>query len=207
MDEPKKPRRPSWWRSPKPLVFALCLVPLVWIVYELVTNQLGANPPQTLLQLLGLWGLRFLLIGLAITPLRRFTGWNALIRYRRMLGLFAFFYVTLHFSAYLLLDQSLDWAAIIKDILKRPFILVGVLAWLLLIPLAATSTAGMQRRLGGRNWRRLHQAVYVVAMLAPLHYLMLVKSWPLQPVAYAALAVALLAVRGIFRLQRSRATS
>ena len=154
----------------KPLVFLLCLLPLAWLAYGAVANQLGANPAEALIRGLGDWALRFLCIALAVTPVRIHTRTPQLARYRRMLGLFVAFYASLHLVAYAWLDMGLDVADIGRDILKRPFILVGFTAWLLLVPLALTSTNGMVRRLGGKAWRALHRLVYVVAPLALLHF-------------------------------------
>ena len=154
----------------KPLVFLLCLLPLAWLVYGAVANQLGANPAEALIRGLGDWALRFLCIALAVTPVRIHTRTPQLARYRRMLGLFVAFYASLHLVAYAWLDMGLDVAGIGRDILKRPFILVGFTAWLLLVPLALTSTNGMVRRLGGKAWRALHRLVYLVAPLALLHF-------------------------------------
>ena len=154
----------------KPLVFLLCLLPLAWLVYGAVSNQLGANPAEALIRGLGDWALRFLCIALAVTPVRIHTRTPQLARYRRMLGLFVAFYASLHLVAYAWLDMGLDVADIGRDILKRPFILVGFAAWLLLVPLALTSTNGAVRRLGGKAWRALHRLVYVVAPLALLHF-------------------------------------
>ncbi|WP_448253717.1 sulfite oxidase heme-binding subunit YedZ [Ottowia oryzae] len=154
----------------KPLVFLLCLLPLAWLVYGAVANQLGANPAEALIRGLGDWALRFLCIALAVTPVRIHTRTPQLARYRRMLGLFVAFYASLHLVAYAWLDMGLDVADIGRDILKRPFILVGFTAWLLLVPLALTSTNGMVRRLGGKAWRALHRLVYLVAPLALLHF-------------------------------------
>lgn len=154
----------------KPLVFLLCLLPLAWLVYGAVANQLGANPAEALIRGLGDWALRFLCVALAVTPVRIHTRTPQLARYRRMLGLFVAFYASLHLVAYAWLDMGLDVADIGRDILKRPFILVGFTAWLLLVPLALTSTNGMVRRLGGKAWRALHRLVYLVAPLALLHF-------------------------------------
>ena len=154
----------------KPLVFLLCLLPLAWLVYGAVANQLGANPAEALIRGLGDWALRFLCIALAVTPVRIHTRTPQLARYRRMLGLFVAFYASLHLVAYAWLDMGLDVADIARDILKRPFILVGFAAWLLLVPLALTSTNGAVRRLGGKAWRALHRLVYIVAPLALLHF-------------------------------------
>ena len=154
----------------KPLVFVLCLLPFAWLVYGAAANQLGANPAEALIRGLGDWTLRFLCLVLAVTPVRIHTHTPQLARYRRMLGLFVFFYASLHLLAYGWLDMGLDVAEIGRDILKRPFILVGFSVWLLLLPLALTSTNGMVRRMGGKAWRALHRLVYVVAPLALLHF-------------------------------------
>ncbi len=189
----------------KPVLFVLCLVPLAWLVWDGVTNNLGANPVETVRRYTGDWTLRFLLIALTVTPLRRLTGWHVVIRLRRMLGLFAFFYACLHFVSYIWLDQFFMWDAIIEDILDRPYITVGVAAFLLLIPLAATSTNGMVRRLGGRRWQRLHQLVYVIAVLGVIHFLWLVKSDISEPVIYGAILALLLGFRLFWHLRgRSR---
>ena len=154
----------------KPLVSALCLLPFAWLVYGAATDQLGANPAEALIRGLGDWSLRFLCLVLAVTPLRIHTRTPQLARYRRMLGLFMFFYVCLHLLAYGWLDMGLDVEEIGRDILKRPFILVGFTAWQLLVPLALTSTNGAVRRLGGKAWLALHRLVYVVVPLALLHF-------------------------------------
>ncbi|MBS1248383.1 MAG: ferric reductase domain protein transrane component domain, partial [Proteobacteria bacterium] len=142
----------------------------------------------------GDWSLRFLLLTLAVTPLRRLTGWNGLQRFRRLLGLFAFFYVSLHFGVYLVFDQFFDWRAIVADIAKRPYITVGFAGWLLLIPLAVTSTGGMMKRLG-RNWQGLHRLVYLIGALGVLHYLWLVKADLSEPLLYAGILALLLSYR------------
>ncbi|TDJ67656.1 MAG: sulfoxide reductase heme-binding subunit YedZ [Proteobacteria bacterium] len=189
----------------KPVLFVLCLVPLAWLVWDGVTNNLGANPVETVRRYTGDWTLRFLFIALTVTPLRRLTGWHVVIRLRRMLGLFAFFYACLHFVSYIWLDQFFMWDAIIEDILDRPYITVGVASFLLLIPLAVTSTNGMVRRLGGRRWQRLHQLVYVIAVLGVIHFLWLVKSDISEPVIYGAILALLLGFRLFWHLRgRSR---
>ena len=154
----------------KPLVFLLCLLPLAWLVWGAATDQLGANPAEALIRGLGDWTLRFLCLALAVTPLRLHTRTPQLARYRRMLGLFVFFYACLHLLAYGWLDMGLQVADIGRDILKRPFILVGFACWLLLLPLALTSTNRAVRALGGRAWQTLHRLVYLVAGLALLHF-------------------------------------
>jgi len=157
-------------RWAKPLAFALCLLPLMWLLYLVVQDQLGANPQEALIRATGDWALRFLVIVLAVTPLRELSGLSALARYRRMLGLFMYFYALLHFLSYSGFDMGFDVADIFNDIVKRPFILVGSLALLLLTPLAATSLNAAIRALGARRWQRLHRLVYAVAGLAILHF-------------------------------------
>ena len=157
-------------RWAKPLVFALCLLPLSWLLYRVVQDQLGANPQEALIRATGDWALRFLVIVLAVTPLRELSGLSALARYRRMLGVFMYFYALLHFLSYSGFDMGFDVADIFNDIVKRPFILVGSLALLLLTPLAATSFNAAVRALGAKRWQRLHRLVYAVAGLAILHF-------------------------------------
>ena len=178
----------------KPLVFLLCLLPFALLAKGAVQGDLGANPLERVTDVTGEWGLYFLLITLTLSPLRRLSGWAAVLRFRRMLGLFAFFYISLHLLTWVWLDQELRWGNMVADIAKRPYITVGFLAWLLLVPLAATSTRGMMRRLG-RRWKSLHQAIYVVATLGVLHYLWLVKADILEPVILGLVLVALLVVR------------
>jgi sulfoxide reductase heme-binding subunit YedZ len=157
-------------RWAKPLVFALCLLPLSWLLYRVVQDQLGANPQEALIRATGDWALRFLVIVLAVTPLRELSGLSALARYRRMLGVFMYFYALLHFLSYSGFDMGFDVADIFNDIVKRPFILVGSLALLLLTLLAATSFNAAIRALGAKRWQRLHRLVYAVAGLAILHF-------------------------------------
>jgi sulfoxide reductase heme-binding subunit YedZ len=158
-------------RAAKPLVFALCLIPLALLVWGAVMNTLGANPAEALLRGTGLWSLRMLCLVLLVTPLRKASGWAALARWRRMLGLFMFFYASLHFLAYAWLDMGFDLNAIVRDLPKRPFALVGFIAYLALIPLAATSFNRAIRWLGAPRWQRLHKLVYAIALLALLHFL------------------------------------
>jgi sulfoxide reductase heme-binding subunit YedZ len=187
------------------LVFAASLAPLVYLSLGAWQGSLGANPIEAITRSTGVWTLRFLLITLAVTPLRRLTGWNDVVRLRRMLGLFAFFYGSLHLTTYVWLDQFFDWAAIAKDVVKRPFITAGFSAYVLLVPLAITSTAGMIRRLGGRNWRRLHRLAYVAAALGVVHYWWLVKLDTRPPRNYAVLLAGLLLVR-LVAFSRGRAS-
>ena len=187
------------------MVFLVCLLPLVFLLlraFEMAGFGLGANPIEELLHELGRWGLKFLLLGLSITPLRRWTGWNWLLRFRRMLGLFAFFYIVLHFLTYAILDQGLDIAAIIEDIIKRPYITLGMTGLLLLIPLAITSTKGMMRRLGKR-WQKLHRLVYVIAIAGVWHFYWQVKLDTLDASLYALVLTVLLATR-IFYSRKPR---
>jgi methionine sulfoxide reductase heme-binding subunit len=154
----------------KPALFTACLLPLAWLVYGAVANRLGANPAEALIRSTGDWTLRFLCLVLAVTPLRQWTKQPALARFRRMLGLFVFFYAVLHFLAYAWLDMGLDLATIVRDIPKRPFALVGFLALLLLVPLAATSFNRAIKALGAPRWQALHRLVYAIALLALLHF-------------------------------------
>lgn len=191
----------------KILLFALCLLPLAWLVagfcadvllvnpLGLPDEVLGANPIETVIRDLGDWALRFLLVTLTVTPLRKLTGLHWLVRLRRMLGLFAFCYALLHFNIYLGLDQSYDWAEIAKDIIKRPFITIGMLTFVLMIPLALTSNNAAIKALGGKAWQRLHQLVYPLAICAVLHYWWLVKLDTTQPAIYAGVLSILLMVR------------
>ena len=181
----------------KPLVFVLCLLPLAWLVFGAINDQLGANPAEALIRSLGDWTLRFLCLTLAVTPLRVRTRTPQLARYRRMLGLFTFFYACLHLLAYGWLDMGLDMADIGRDILKRPFILVGFACWLLLLPLAATSFNRAVRWLGGRQWQALHRLAYVIAPLALLHFFWMKsgKNDFAEVAVYAAIVAVLLLAR------------
>ncbi len=190
---PVSPRRAS--TLIKPLVFLVCLGPVGWLTYGAFTDALGANPISEITNETGVWTLRFLAITLAITPLRKLTKWNVLIRYRRMFGLFAFFYGCLHFTTYVWLDQFFALDEIVKDVAKRPYITVGFTAFVLMIPLAWTSTAGWIRRLGGKRWNLLHRLIYVSAVLGVIHYLWLVKADTIRPVRYGLIIGGLLVAR------------
>ncbi len=183
----------------KAVLFLACLLPLAHLVYGIFTDNLGANPIEAVIRGLGDWALRMLLLTLTVTPLRRISGWHWLLRLRRMLGLFVFFYALLHVVCYIWVDQFFDWAAILADILKRPFITVGFTAFVLLIPLAATSNNAMIRRLGGRRWQSLHRAVYAISILAVVHYWWMVKIDITQPALYAAILTLLLGSRLYWR--------
>ncbi len=182
-------------------IFLMCLVPVVWLAWAAVQGRLGANPISVITKETGTWALRFVVLTLAVTPLRRLAGWNVLVRYRRILGLFAFFYGTLHFVTYIWLDQFFDTASIVKDVIKRPFITVGFTAFVLMVPLALTSTTGWIRRLGGKRWQTLHRLVYATAVLGVVHYWWLVKAAISRPLTYGAIVATLLATRVAFRLK------
>ena len=154
----------------KPLLFVLCLLPACWLFYGAFTGGLGANPAEAMIRGLGDWTLRFLCLVLLVTPLRVHTGWVVLARWRRLIGLYVFFYASLHLLAYAWLDMGLEPAEIVADVIKRPFITVGMVCWLLLLPLAATSFNRAIKALGARRWQVLHRAVYAVAVLAVLHF-------------------------------------
>ncbi len=188
-------------RWAKALLFALCLAPLALLGLRGLNQKLGANPIEFITHATGEWTLRLLLITLTITPLRKLAGLPELIRFRRMVGLFAFFYGSLHLSTYLWLDKFFDWQEILKDVAKRRFITVGFLAFVLMLPLAATSPAASIRWLGGARWRRLHQLVYVSAVAGVIHYYWLVKSDIRGPLFYAAIAAVLLAYRLVVKLR------
>lgn len=189
----------------KPIVFLTCLVPFAIIAARVfgVYGALGANPIEEVMDWLGNWGLRFIMIALAVTPLRKITGWNWLIRFRRMLGLFAFFYILMHFATWFVLDRELYLGDIAEDIAKRPFITLGMVALILLIAMAVTSTNGMRRRLGKR-WDNIHKGVYVVGVLGVWHYWWQVKSDITEPLIYAVILAALLAYRVYSRYGHKR---
>ena len=184
----------------KPILFVLCLVPFGQLAYGAYTGDLGVNPIEFITRFTGSWSLIILISSLAVTPLRRITGWNELIKFRRMLGLFAFFYALLHFSTYLVLDHFFDFAAIGKDILKRPYVTAGFIGFVVMIPLAVTSTAGMIRRLGKR-WQQLHRLVYVAAIAGVIHFYWLVKADISRPAQYGAVLALLLGFRLFVKLR------
>jgi len=189
------------------VVFVLVSLPAAALLWGLFTGGLGVNPVETITKQTGIWTLRLVVATLAVTPLRWATGWNGAIRLRRMLGLFAFFYGTLHFSTYLVLDQFFALDLIVKDVKERPFITAGFTAFVLMIPLALTSTAGMIRRLGGRTWNRLHRLVYVTAVCGVLHYAWLAKVEIPAPFVYGAIVAGLLGIRVWRWSRRSRVVS
>ncbi len=204
----------------KPVVFVASLGPLFWLVWAGLTGNLSANPLSDLTNETGIWALRFICISLAVTPLRRLSGWNGAIKFRRMMGLFAFFYASLHFLTYVIVDRfaGLDfpngiasWTTVVNlgkavwdDVYKRPFITIGFTALVSMVPLAVTSTAGMIRRLGGKRWNRLHKIVYGTAVLAVIHYLWLVKADTRRPLTYGAVVAVLLGLRVMWSRQKAR---
>ena len=189
----------------KAAVFAACLVPAAWLTYRaLVTGDLGVNPVETLTHQTGQWALRLLLVTLAVTPARRFTGWNRLITFRRMLGLFAFFYAILHLSVWVVFDHYFTLQTMLADVAKRPFITAGSVALLTMLPLALTSTAWSIRRLGKR-WQALHRLIYVSAAAAVLHFIWKEKVIINETLIYTAILAVLLGIRVVFALRKRAA--
>ena len=193
------PARHAWSRY---LLYAVGLVPAAATFYLGVIDQLGPEPIKALEHSLGLWSLRFLVASLCVTPLRDLLGVR-LIAHRRMLGLLVFYYALFHLLTWLVLDQGFAWNAIVKDIIKRPYITIGMLAFAILVPLAVSSNATMIRRLGGAAWQRLHRWVYLAAALAAVHFIMVVKAWPPEPLIYAAIVAALLLYRFVVARRRA----
>ncbi|CAN5878600.1 protein-methionine-sulfoxide reductase heme-binding subunit MsrQ [soil metagenome] len=189
----------------KPAVFVAALAPFAWLVFRALTDRLSVNPIEDLTLTTGIWALRMLVLTLAITPLRRLTGWNRLVQYRRMLGLFAFFYAALHLTVYFL-DQGFALKFILADIAKRPFITMGMIALSLMVPLAITSTKGWIRRLG-KKWQLLHRLIYISGIAAVIHYLWKVKITSGSPVYYAAIVGALLASRLFWAVRQNQKKS
>lgn len=184
----------------------LCCAPLAWLVYLTFTDGLGANPAEALLRSLGDWAIRFICLALAVTPLRQWLQWRALAQYRRMLGLYAFAYASLHWLAYVVFDMGVDWQAILADLAARPFILVGTLAWLILLVLAVTSIPALIRRIGGKRWQWLHRSVYAAAALAVLHFwwMRAGKNNFGEVWLYGSIIAVLLLARVVFQIQKSR---
>jgi sulfoxide reductase heme-binding subunit YedZ len=192
-------------RVAKVLLFTAALIPVTWLAWGMLTGNLGVNPAETIQLQTGRWALKFLLLTLAVTPVRRIFHWNVVIQYRRMFGLFAFFYACLHFASYVVLDQYFDVDAMMADVIKRPFITVGFAAFVLMIPLALTSTKGWIRRLGKR-WQTLHRLIYVSGICAVVHFIWKGKVIVGDPVFYAAILTLLLGFR-IVRQARQRMSS
>ncbi len=192
----------------KAALFIASLYPLLRLSWFAFSDQLGANPIELITRSLGTWTLVFLLITLTITPLRKLSGWTWLIKLRRMAGLFAFFYATLHFITYIWLDQFFDLSTMYKDVIKRPFITIGFAAFVLLIPLALTSTNAMMKKMGGKNWQLLHRLVYTIALFGVLHYWWLVKKDLTQPIIYSSVLAVLLGYRlWVWQSKKKLATS
>lgn len=208
----KKRRDPMIWII-KPVVWALCLAPLSWLGWLVADafffggRGLSANPVEFINLYLGDWAIRILLVSLAVTPVKILTGWKQVIRLRRLLGLFAFFYVALHIANYVILDQFFDWLAIWNDILKRWYITVGMIGLLCLIPLAITSTKGWIKRIGGKNWNKLHKLVYIAGAAACLHFFMMRKGIQLEPIIYSGIFLGLMIVRMIEPIKQKRRKS
>jgi sulfoxide reductase heme-binding subunit YedZ len=201
---------PRWMR---PVVFVVCLIPAAWVIAAIAsdffqgTRLLGSNPIKEAEHFTGRWVLRFLMVTLAVTPIRQTLGWNWLQRYRRMLGLFAFAYATLHLSIYFFLDLELAWGDLAADIVKRPYITIGMAAFVLLVPLAVTSTAKMVRRLGGKRWAALHRLIYVIVVLGTIHFWMAVKRDITDPLIFAAIFAFLLGYRVVQSRRRTLAAA
>ncbi|MCI0653010.1 MAG: sulfoxide reductase heme-binding subunit YedZ [Methylococcaceae bacterium] len=191
------------WLFAKISVFSICLLPFLFLFHDAVNETLGPDPIETLHFRTGDWTLRFLLITLTLTPLKLLFNWKFQLRFRRMLGLFAFFYASLHFCVYFVLDLSLSWTQIVEEVPQNPYVLVGLSAYILLIPLAATSTRTMVQRLG-RNWKKLHRLVYAAACLGVFHFLWLVKADLTEPSIYALILGILLGIRIFDRVRKQR---
>lgn len=202
---PARRPRPLAQRIGTPIVVALSTLPLLYIAWAAWADRLGANPIREIVIETGLWTLRFLALSLAVTPLRRFTGWSEIARQRRTLGLVTFGYACVHLLCYAGLDQAFDWGDITHDVLKHRYTFVGMTTWLLLLPLALTSTKNSIRRLGGRRWNALHRLVYVAAVTGTVHYLWAVKKDTTRPLLYLFLFAALLGIRLAWWTSRRRA--
>ena len=192
----------KWLSAGKSLVFLAALIPLAKLAWLGLHDGLGANPIEKITRTTGYWTLTFLMITLAATPLRTVSGWTWPIRWRRMLGLFAFFYASLHFLTYLVLDQFFDWPAIVKDIAKRPYITLGFPAFVMLIPLAVTSTNKMVQRLGARRWKNLHKLIYIIGIAGVVHFWWLVKKDITEPVQFAVVLTVLLGFRVVKAMRK-----
>lgn len=194
----------GWLRRVSPnWLYLAAVLPILWLVWQLNTGALGAEPVKRIEHALGLWGLQMMVAGLCVTPLRRWAGVN-LLRFRRTIGLIAFAYVSLHLATWVFLDLQLRWAEIWADIVKRPYITMGMAGFALMVPLALTSNAASIRRLGASAWQKLHRLTYLAAVAGGIHYIWLVKSWPLEPILYLGAILALLGVRIVWALKQRR---
>lgn len=196
-----------WFRIFKAVVFVLAALPAVWLAVDAFRGNLTADPIEEITHRTGWWTITLLMVTLSVTPIRRFTGWNSLVKVRRMLGLYAFFYASLHLLAYVVLDLFFAFDILFEDVAKRPYITVGFTAFMMLVPLAVTSTAGWVKRLGSKRWQRLHQLVYVAAALGVLHFLWLVKADVRQPAIYGLVLVGLLGWRVVAGRLTARKTA
>ena len=197
-----KPVSPATLRWLKSLLFFLALIPIANLVYGVMTASIAGDPVETMTEVTGQWALRFLLLTLSITPLRKLLKITDLIKFRRMLGLFAFFYAVCHLNVYIVFDQFFDWPEIWRDTVEKKFVFAGMLAVILMIPLAITSTNGWIKRLGGKRWQRLHQLVYIISIAAVVHFIWLVKADLTQPLIYALILVFLLGFRVFHKIRK-----
>ena len=190
-----RPVSPATLRWLKSLLFVICLLPVANLAYGVLTSSISGDPVETMTEVTGQWGLRFLLLTLSITPLRKILKLADLVKFRRMLGLFAFFYAFCHLNVYIVFDQFFDWPEIWRDTVEKKFVFAGMLAIILMIPLAITSTNGWIKRLGGKRWQRLHRLVYIIAIAAVVHFIWLVKADLTQPLIYTLILIFLLGFR------------
>ncbi len=179
----------------KPIIWALCLLPLAWLGWLIVNQDLTANPAEFMNRYLGEWAIRILWVALAVTPVKILTGWKQVLLFRRLIGLFAFFYGVLHVTSYVAIDQYFDWIAIWDDIIKRIYITIGMSSFLIMTTLAITSSSWMIKRLGGRTWTKLHRGVYLAGTLAVIHFIMMRKGFQIEPLIYAVILASLLCIR------------
>ena len=207
MKKPSAAQQRLWVKRSKPAVFILCLIPLALLAYDVYAGNLSADPVEDFTNVTGTWGLRILIITLAITPLRIITGFNALTQLRRMLGVYAFAYVFLHLATYVVIDQYFDFNQIVADVVERYYILFGMLAFALMIPLAVTSFNKMVKLLGGKRWIKLHQLVYIIAPLGILHFFLQVKADVTSPIIHGAILAALLGFRVVHHYRKARPQS
>ena len=192
----------------KPIIWVLCLLPLAWLGWLIANQDLTANPAEFMNRYLGEWAIRILWVALAVTPVKILTGWKQVLLFRRLIGLFAFFYVVLHVTSYVAIDQYFDWVAIWDDIVKRVYITVGMSSFLILATLAVTSSSWMIKRLGGKTWTKLHRGVYLAGTLAAIHFIMMRKGFQIEPLIYAVILASLLYIRlGPYLEKRKKKTA
>ena len=179
----------------KPAVWIICLIPVCWFGWLVTTKSLTANPAEFTNQYFGLWAIRFLWATLALTPIRMITGWKSLVRFRRLVGMFAFFYASLHLISYIVIDQAFDWFAIYNDFIRRNYITFGLASLIILTSLAVTSPSRMIKSLGNKNWKRIHQGIYIAAILVCAHFILMRKGFQVEPLIYAGSLTVLLGIR------------